>query len=48
MKKSIALVLALIFVSLIIAGCGETFSGMGKDTRRMGKGIKTIFIKDAD
>lgn len=45
MKRYVALGLALIFVSIIIAGCGETINGMGKDINRVGKGIRTIFIK---
>ncbi|MGB2706160.1 MAG: hypothetical protein WBC74_04835 [Candidatus Omnitrophota bacterium] len=48
MKKIVVLVLLLISVSLIITACGETFSGMGKDTRRMGQGVKTIFIRDEE
>ena len=46
MKKSVALAMALIYISLIIAGCGETVSGIRKDAKRVGKGIKTIFVKD--
>ncbi|MBL7156784.1 MAG: hypothetical protein ISS92_01340 [Candidatus Omnitrophica bacterium] len=46
MKKYVALLLALIFTTLVITGCGETFSGVGKDTRRIGKGVKTIFVRD--
>jgi len=47
MKKGL---LALVLVSFVLtlAGCGETLSGMSKDTSRMGKGIKTIFIRDAN
>ena len=46
MKKSTGLLLALIFLTtLILTGCGETISGIGKDASRIGKGVKTIFIK---
>ena len=45
MRKLIALFLVLVFLSLTMAGCGETFSGAGKDTRRISKGIKTIFVR---
>jgi len=42
----------LIFVLFIycgmLAGCGETIGGVGKDVSRMGKGIKTIFISEPD
>lgn len=31
-----------------LAGCGETISGVGKDASRMGRGVKTIFIRDSD
>jgi len=46
MKRHVALILALIFVTLVITGCGETFSGIGKDARRIGKGVKTVFIRE--
>ena len=39
------------FVSLLalqLTGCGETFNGIGKDAKRMGKGVKTIFIRDSE
>ncbi len=48
MKKNIALVLALLLTSLIIGGCGETFNGISKDAQRVGKGVKTIFVRDAE
>lgn len=44
-KKCLILVILAVFCSGII-GCGETFGGAGKDIRRVGKGIKTIFVKD--
>ena len=46
MKRLISLALFLVFVTLFIAGCGETFSGVGKDARRIGKGVKTVFIRE--
>jgi len=46
MKKYVALVLILIFVSVMLSGCGETVNGLGKDASRIGKGIKTIFVRD--
>ena len=48
MKRYIALVLALVFVSLIVTACGETFNGAGKDIKRVGKGVKTIFVRDEE
>ena len=47
MKK---IIVALIFISftLTIMGCGETISGATKDIKRMGKGIKTVFVRDAE
>ena len=46
MRRLIAIFLALVFLSLTVVGCGETFSGIGKDSRRIGKGVKTIFVRD--
>ena len=48
MKKYIALTLVLILASLAITGCGETVSGVGKDINRIGRGVKTVFIRDAE
>ena len=45
MRKVITVVSLLIIV-VFLAGCGETLNGMGKDTRRIGKGVKTVFIRD--
>ena len=44
MKRSILIAL-LIAISLGISGCGETLSGMGKDTNRMGHGVSTFFFR---
>ena len=46
MRRFISLFLALSFISLFTIGCGETVSGIGKDAKRIGKGIKTVFVKD--
>ncbi|MFH1594596.1 MAG: hypothetical protein ABID09_07875 [Candidatus Omnitrophota bacterium] len=46
MKRLSAILLIMILLSLVAAGCGETFSGLGKDARRVGKGTKTIFIRE--
>ncbi|GEM_PF-1281542 len=36
----------LITLCLFITGCGETLSGMVKDTTRIGEGVHKIFIKE--
>ncbi len=45
MRKSLSII-ALLIIVIFLAGCGETLNGMGKDTRRIGKGIKTVFVRD--
>ncbi len=45
MKKSL-LILSLIVIGAYLSGCGETFSGIGKDASRIGKGVKTVFIRE--
>ena len=45
MKKFAALISILIVLSFL-AGCGETVHGVVKDTRRVGTGIRTIFVRD--
>jgi len=44
MKKFIFFIL-LIAVSTTLIGCGETLSGVGKDTNRMGRGVNTFFFR---
>lgn len=44
----LALVFLLAAIALELSGCGETASGIGKDWRRVGKGVKTIFIRDTE
>ena len=38
--------ISLLILASFLAGCGETVHGMVKDTRRIGTGIKTVFIRD--
>jgi predicted small secreted protein len=38
----------MITLLLQLCGCGETLHGIGKDAQRMGKGVKTIFIRDTE
>ena len=45
MKKIISAVAIIIFISFL-AGCGETVKGAKKDTKRVGRGIRTIFKSD--
>ena len=44
--KELILIISVIMVALELSGCGETFHGIGKDIKRVGKGVKTIFIRD--
>ena len=44
--KSWIILMLLTFFCISIIGCGETIGGAGKDIRRMGKGVKTIFVRD--
>ena len=43
--RIMVLMVLLSFCSIVI-GCGETMGGIGKDATRMGRGIRTIFVKD--
>ena len=43
--KKLVLFLLLVTVCAVLFGCGETFSGVGKDTNRMGRGINTFFFR---
>ncbi|NQT22208.1 MAG: hypothetical protein HQ579_02095 [Candidatus Omnitrophica bacterium] len=47
MKKTL-LVFIIISFSLALTGCGETLTGVSKDVSRMGKGVKTIFVRDSN
>ena len=46
MRQFILITMLVAFVSLLAAGCGETFSGVSKDVKRQAKGVKTIFVRD--
>ncbi|MFH1791825.1 MAG: hypothetical protein ABH885_07590 [Candidatus Omnitrophota bacterium] len=39
-------VILFILSTGILAGCGETLTGMSKDMKRVGKGVKTVFFRD--
>ena len=45
--KRLAIFIILAVFVLSATGCGETFSGIGTDVRRMGRGVKTIFVRDS-
>ena len=45
MKKLISSIIIILFISFL-AGCQETVKGAKKDTKRVGRGIKTIFKGD--
>ncbi len=46
--KKIILVMFIAMLVLPLSGCGETVHGVSKDVKRMGKGVKTIFIRDSE
>lgn len=46
--RKLILAVFLMVVIFQLCGCGETIQGIGKDTRRMGKGVKTIFIREGE
>lgn len=46
MKKYIPVVLLVAFITILLAGCGETLSGIGKDAKRITKGVKTVFVRE--
>ena len=43
--KNVILVLLVLVTGIILSGCGETVSGVGKDINRMGKGASTFFFR---
>ena len=47
-RKYVLSVLLLAFISVATIGCGSTVNGIGKDVKRVGRGIKTIFVRGAE
>ncbi|MGB2662165.1 MAG: hypothetical protein WBB86_04210 [Candidatus Omnitrophota bacterium] len=47
MRKIIPL-LSLLMLVAFLAGCGETVMGAVKDTKRIGSGVRKVFISDND
>ncbi len=45
MKKNISLFILVILV-FFASGCGETVNGVVKDTKRIGSGIKKVFVRE--
>lgn len=46
MGRRIAVLLLAVVVVSALSGCGETFSGVGKDTNRIGRGVKTLLFRE--
>jgi len=44
--KNAVLIIFIIAICAVLAGCGETVSGVGKDANRMGKGVNTLFFRE--
>ncbi len=47
MRKVIPLISLLILI-VLLAGCGETIRGAVEDSKRIGGGIRKVFISDDD
>jgi predicted small secreted protein len=45
MRKIVSLI-ALLLIIAFLAGCGETIRGAVKDTKRIGSGIKRVFVAE--
>lgn len=45
LKRLISAILLFMAV-LEFSGCGATIDGVGQDVSRIGRGIKTIFVRD--
>ena len=46
--RKLVLAVFVTMLALQLAGCGETLQGVSKDAQRMGKGVKTIFVRDGE
>ena len=44
--KKLLVTAIFLIICCQLYGCGETVQGVKKDAQRMGKGVKTIFIRD--
>jgi len=45
MGKVCVLCVLVWMLTFLVTGCGETVNGMVKDTKRIGTGIKTVFVR---
>lgn len=45
--RKYAMIFAMLLVVAFLAGCGETVKGMVKDTKRVGTGVRKIFVRDS-
>ena len=45
MKKYVSIMAMILLVSFL-AGCGETMNGVVKDTKRIGSGVKKVFVRE--
>ena len=45
MRRLVSLISLMLLVSFL-AGCGETFTGVVKDTKRIGSGVRKVFVRD--
>jgi len=43
--KKVILTALLLTTCVMLLGCGETVSGVGKDINRMGRGVNTFFFR---
>ncbi|MBU0570743.1 MAG: hypothetical protein KJ995_05215 [Candidatus Omnitrophica bacterium] len=46
MKRMFVGVVLLMLTAFLVTGCGATIHGMVEDTKRIGGGVKTIFVRD--
>lgn len=45
MRKYMSIIAMLLLV-VFLTGCGETVTGMVKDTKRIGSGVKKVFVRE--
>lgn len=45
MRKALPIIALILLVSFL-AGCGETVSGMVRDTKRIGSGVRKVFVRE--
>lgn len=43
MKRILSMVAVLVIIT-VLAGCGETFRGVVNDSKRIGSGVKEVFV----